>query len=511
MSTSPYTFEDLSTPEGQAEIRQRILDQLTADGQPTASWAPSSAGGVENLRLDMVSGGVAFFIAQRIANMVNGRLLPLATDSAENGYWLTYLGKRFYKLTKRAATFTIQNIQLTAAASASAQNFADGDLWVASAATGNKYRLTLPAGVTIPLVPGGTANAPFQAENAGSRYSDSAGTIRTMVTAKAGITCNNVRPADFTTATIRGTSSGNVIGFFEDPDAPPAYNSVRFRIDSDGDIGTAMFSYSIDGGTTWNAGGPIPDGLNILPGIPGSEIGFSNGTSPSFVTGSIFTLRVNDNFLQRGADAETDEAFRARCSNRHPARSLIPLKAHIDLWAHEASPEVNKIASDADPNTPGGILVTIASQTGPATPAAQIAAETYILQRLWGFRGVPAPTSPTVAGSSSPEESAQVSSALAFSVKTQATVTVPRDQLAAVKAGADAAWNAYLASLPLGGQRLAFVEMERFYTILGDLGAVDVQGLLLNGVAADLTIPTGQVAVPLAGWTLAGKLSWVSI
>lgn len=506
MSTSPFTFEDLSTAEGQAAIRQRILDQLAADGQPTTSWAPSSAGGVENLRLDMVSGGVAFYIAQRIANMVNGRMLPLATDSAENGYWLTYLGKRFYKLTKRAATFTVQNILLTMAPSGAANSFADGDLWVASAATGNKYRLTLPEGVTVHLEPGDSVSAPFQAENPGSRYNDAADTIKTMVTAKAGISCTNLAPFAFAPTTSSGASPGTVIA--EVVISSPTYSVLRARIEVTGDVGSAIWSWSIDGGLTWVVAGTVP---NHYDHPQGGRVFFFNNGSPSFLAGSIFTMRVQDNFLQRGADAETDDAFRARCSNRHPGRSLIPLKAHIDLWAHESSPEVNKIASDADPNTPGGILVTIASQTGPATPAAQIAAENYIAQHLWGFRGVPVPTSPTVAGSTSPQESVQVSSAIAFSVKAEATITVPRDQLAAVKAGADTAWNAYLASLPLGGQRLAFVEMERFYTILGDLGAVDVQGLLLNGAAADLTIPISQVAVPLTGWTLLGNLNWVAI
>ncbi len=506
MTTSPYTFEDLATAESQETIRARLMDALLADGQPTASWAPSSVGGVENLRADMLAGALAFYSGLRVAAFVTGRLLPTATDTPENGYWLTYLGLRFYKLTKHAATFSIQNVRLSMDPSGAAQSFVDGDLWVASPATGNKYRLTLPAGEVLQLAPGGFVDGPFQAEKAGSSYSDVAGTVTTMVTAKAGVTCTNTRPTDYAPTRSTGGSSGVITGGFFG--LAPLYAVVRVRIDVSGNVGGGQFSWSTDGGLSWALGGPIP----ALFAVPGrGRLAFANGgATPSFIAGSIFTLRVADCFLQRGADTESDQGFRARCANRHPGRALIPLKAHVELWAHAASPEVAKVMSSADPNTPGGILISVSSSTGPATPAAQEAVEDYIIPRLNGFKGVPAPTSPIVTGSSSPEETAMVSSVVAFQVTAYATVSVPRDQLAAAIAGADRLWDAYIASLPLGGDRLAFVELERFYGMMGELGADDVQGLTLNGVAADLDIPFAQVAVPASGWTLAANLSWVA-
>jgi uncharacterized phage protein gp47/JayE len=504
MTTSPYTLEDLMTAEDAATIRARLLAALLADGQPTASWAPSEVGGVENLRADMVAGGLAFYMAQRVANLVNGRLLALATDTPENGYWLTYLGKRFYKLQKRAATYTIQNIRLAAAATASADSFGDGDLWVSSPATGNRYRLTLADGERISITPGGTVDGPFRAENPGASYNDAAGTITNMVTAKAGITCVNTRASSFEPTRSTNPSTGTVTVQFTF--GLPTFTVLRVRINASGNVGTGSWSYSIDGGFTWVTGGVIPD----VGGVPNVGLRFTDGSAtPAFVAGAIFTLRVGDCFIQRGSDAESDDAFKARCSNRHPARSLVPLKAHIDLWAHNASDEVHKVASDADTNTPGGILVTIASQTGPASPAAQQAVEDYIGARL-GHKGVPAPTSPAVVGSKSPEETVLVSSAEAFQVTASATVYVPKAQLAAAQAGADVAWNAYLAGLPIGGQLNAVVDLESFYTVLGDLGADDVQGLTLNGAAADLTIPVRQVAVPASSWTLRANLSWVA-
>jgi hypothetical protein len=506
MTTSPYTFEDLATPETQEAIRARLMDALLADGQPTGSWAPSSVGGIENLRGDMVAGGLAFFMAQRIAAAVNGRILPLATDSAENGYFLTYLGKRFYKLEKRQATFTIQNIRLTTVAGGSAEALADGGLWVASPATGNKYRLTLPPGEVIQLVPGASVDGPFRAENPGASYADQAGTITSMVTAKAGVSCVNVRAADFAPTRSTNRSTGTITAAFAVLGVAPELTSIRVRISAAGNIGTATWSYSIDGGETWIDAG----GMTATRSVAGVLLTFTNGSaSPAFVKGAIFTARIGDCFIQRGADLETDEAFRARCANRYPARSLVPMKAHVELWAHEASAEAAKVTSRADSNISGGILVTIASQTGPASPAAQDAVEDFIRPRL-GHKGLPAPTSPTVPDSGSPEETVQVDTALAFEVRAAATVSVPGGQLAAAQAGADAAWDAYLEALPLGGQPNAVVELERFYEILGELGADDVQGLTLNGGAADLAIPAGRVAVPATGWTLRANLSWVA-
>lgn len=512
MSASPYTFADLSTPETQSAIRARLVSNLGADGQPTGSWAPSSVGGSENLRLDMVSGGLASLASARVAALVNGRLLDIATDDPLTGYWLSYLGLRFYGLQKRQATTTIQNIALVSGPNASANTFGDGDLWVKSPSTGNLYRLTLPPGQTLTLPANFAINAPFYAAAPGSAYSDPALSITQMVTAKAGITCTNLRPEQFRPTRSTGGSTGTVTATFLDPSLPPftgvpapAWAAVRVRIDVGGDLGTAQFSWSTDGGVTWTSGGACSSKFAV-PG--GGYLVFANGFTPSFAVGTIFTCRVGDCFLQRGADAETDQAFRSRCRNRWPALSLVPTRGEIELWSMAASPEVVRVSSDADANNPGGILVTIASQTGPATPLAQEAVEDFILARL-GFSGLPAPVAPTYPGSSSPRENVLVSSAPAFQVTAAGYVTVPSDQLAGAIAGADAAWNAYLASLPLGDGHVV-VELERFRTILGDLGATDIQSLTLNNVVADLVVPVGQVPVPATGWTLAANIQWIA-
>ncbi|HXJ47542.1 MAG TPA: hypothetical protein VNF91_00105, partial [Candidatus Acidoferrum sp.] len=96
-------FADLLTQETPAAIRARIVAALAADGFPTGSWAPSSVGGVENLRIDM-SAGVGIYLPPRIVSLVTGRILPLAT-----GDFLKTLGKKFYGLDQQGPTSTIEN------------------------------------------------------------------------------------------------------------------------------------------------------------------------------------------------------------------------------------------------------------------------------------------------------------------------------------------------------------------------------------------------------------------
>lgn len=500
------TLADLMTAETPTAIRARMLAALTAAGFPTASWAPLSAGGVENLRLDMNS-GIGILLPPRIVEMVTGRILPLAT-----GDFLKTLGAKFYGLTQREATFTIQNQAFFLKPGAGGVNytFTAGQIRVRSDATGNRY-VTIDSGQFAP------ANADLatalmlrvQAEAPGAAYEDQAGTITTMVTAKAGVQCVNVTPSPYIPSplSVDGISSGTiVVTRVPFRNAP---GSIRIRIIASGDVGTATFEFSVDGGVTWVYGGPTAPGID--QGIDsGSTIhlAFSNGATPSFVTGDIFTGFLGDSILQRGRDAETEAAFRLRCSNRWPGLSTIPVAGGVALWAHLASDEVDKVSVDANPNVSGGMIVTIAGSTGPASPAAQIAVEDYIGPRLQGYQNVPAPAT---TGFTSPAETVTVISAAAFSVVVAGPVSVPKAQLLAAQVTADNAWNAYLAGLPLGGQTGAVVELAVLAQVLADAGAIDIpstlSALTINGASADATIPVGQVAVPFS--TLQASLSWI--
>jgi|SRR6185312_11219142 len=503
-----YTFADLRTAETVATIRQRLVDRLTAAGVPVSSWAPSSTGGVENLRLDMVANGMAALAAQRIAQAVTGRLLPTAvaaaaaeTTPAVATLLLKKLGRDFYKLPMRDATYTIQNMRFSTIGTPSSYTFAPGELTVRADATGNLYT-NVEGGQ---LQPGGTLDLPCQAEKPGSSYDDPAGTVTTMVTARAGVVCTNVAPADFTAARSALGSSGGMAASFTTPGVRPTFASVRVRITRGGQIGFAYYQLSTDGGATWVNGGTIQPTI-VVPG--GVTLRFTAGAAPSFLTGDIFTTFLGDALLQRGADAETPVAFGTRCSYRWRALSDVPTEDKIALWTHQASQEVERVWSEADPNIPGGILVTIASSSGPASPQALVAVEDFISARLLGYQGVAA-----APGFTSLQETVQVSSAIRHEVFPLGLAYVPRAKIAAAQAGSAKGWDAYLRSIPIGGQKGAVVRAAVLEDILSDNGVEDAVSIQIAdrapSLTSDLVLAKNEVAVMAAGQTIANTIGWI--
>lgn len=499
-----YTLADLRTPQTQAVIRARLIAALAGRGLPTAAWTPTASGGVENTALDMVAGALAQLVGAKMAQAASGRFLDLAA-----GDELTYLAKHFYLLDRNVATFTVQNVKLFSVPTAPANSFAPGELWVRANTTGNRYVNIDPIELPPGKLPPNGLSARFQAELPGASYSDPAGTIDTMVTAPAGISCANARPSDYLPARLSGTSTGtiDVEGQDDDHVAPPVNSVVQIRIDASGDVGAGGFSFKLGDGP-WTSGGPITN-VFFAPGpsgdwfIDGNRIIFTNGTAPpSFIAGDVFTFLRADAILQQGADAETDESLRGRCRARWTSLSLVPTQGLVALWAQQASPEVHKISSDADPQTPGGIVVTIASSAGPASGQAQFDVAEYIAARLRGFKGVPASA---VAGSA--EETVVVKSAVGRQITPGGVVTVARAKLAATQQASDIAWDAYLRGLDLGAT-VILAELEQ---ALLDAGALTYSGITLNAVNQNVQLAANEIAVPADGTSLTKNLSWKPI
>lgn len=506
-SVPTYTLADLRTAQTQAVISARLTAAMLARGLPTAAWTPTASGGPENTTIDMVAGGLATLLGAKMAQEVSARFLDLAQGDA-----LTFLANHFYLLDRFEATKTVQNVKLTSVPTAPENSFAPGDVWVASNATGNRY-----VNITAIDLPAGDVSGEFgqfEAEVAGSSYSDPAGTIDTMVVAPPGVNCINAAPNDYLPARLNGNSTGQVFGDVQDPDAIDDDNnvirsniqSIRVRIATGGDAGTATFDYSLDGGNTYPFTGnvmPIRPSSFLIPhdDFTGARLFFSNGTTPSFIKGDVFTLILDSAIASQGRDAETDPSLRARCRARWPGLSLVPTAGLVQLWAQAASPEVHKILVDADPTTPGGIIVTLASAAGPASPAAQIAVDDYITPRLLGFKGVPAPG--TLVGGA-PEETVQVLSATRRQITPSGTVDVPRASVVAVQQAADKLWNAYLADLPIGG-KVILAELEQ---ALMDAGAITFSLIFLNGGNQNIQLGKTEVAVPADGTSLTANLIW---
>ncbi len=484
------TIAELQTAQTRDVIQARILAALVTKGYPTSQWKAAAAGGVEMATVEMVAGGLASIVAPKIADIALQRFL----DTGDGDGLQLYALKR-YKLLKRQATATIQNIKLTTVASAPPYSFGPGELGVRSK-SGHFYRsieaVSIPPGSGIgPILP---VDVLVQAITPGSAYADPAGTILDMETAPAGLTCINQRRDDFAPTHTTGGSSGTVTGAFLLPGVPPTFDSIRVRIDAFGEIGTARYSVSTDGGASWTPMGTVPS-LVTIEGQ--AKLTFTNGTAPSFIQGTIFTLLVGDAIVQRGTDIESDTSLANRCRWRWASLSDIPTPPLVKLWAMQASPEVVRIRVDADPNTAGGFLVTIASATGPASPAAALAVQDYITPLLLGYRGLGATA---VAGS--PVERALCSSAKPVSIVAGGLVEVPSANVAAVQRAADLAWGEYVENVPIGGT----VRLAELIQAVRDAGAIDFSSYVLNGIAANVELTSGQVAI--VGGSLTTSLNW---
>lgn len=503
---STLTLAQLRTAETQADISARLTAALAARGLPTAAWVPTASGGPENTAIDMISGTLATLVSQKMSKLVDGRFLDLATDDL-----LTELAARFYRLDRQLATSTVQSVWITLAPQAPPIDFEAGEVWV-GAANGNRYQSLDP----IKLGPLDAAPFRFQAEEPGASFNDPAGTVTIMVTAPPGASCVNRPASDYLVAHQQGYSSGHVSADSNNPDhrgdpvgvPGPVYDSIRVRIDTDGDTGAGSFSYSLDGGEHWVHAGPIVPTYEIH-GPPGDELSgviltFTNASPPSFLAGSTFTITRASAIVQQGADAWSDQTLRKLCRARWPSLSAVPTEGLVSLWAHLASPEVRKVTVDADPNTPGSILVTIASGVGPATGAAQLAVTEDLEQRLRGYRDMPAPAS-GIAGS--PAEGVLVRSAVAREVIVTGMVKVPRANLTAVQQEADRLWRAYLAEVQIGGT-VILAEAEQQ---IMDAGAVTFAGILINGDNRNLELAAREIAVPADGTSLITSLTWVPV
>ncbi len=486
---------DLRDPEDVDAIRQRLLTNLAGAGAPIDDWLPAASGGVEMIRVDADATALQRLLATRVALLANLMLLELA-----EGDPLTLYAQKRYGIVRDESTRTIQNIALWLVGSAGAQSFAPGDLIVSSDATGNRYRLIEDIQIDTSNTAVNPLFARFEAEQPGSSYADAAETVTTLVTAVGGLRCSNRRPSEFLPTKVTGVSTGKVTAIYEVPGTPPPYESIRVRITASGEIGTATFDYSINGGAFWFTGAVT----QAIYGLGGALILFANGApGSSFIVGDIFTLLVAEAIAQQGADEESDTSLRNRCRLRWMTLSDVPLEGTINLWAHLASPEVDKVMADADPNTPGSILVTLASASGTASAAAVLAVQDYISERLFGYRGMPAPT-----GFFSPEEKVLVRSATVRTILPAGVVQAPRATITAVQQAAETAWLAYLRSVPLGGQPGAAVVLTELIQAVMDAGAVDFLGATLNGAAANVTLADREVAVPPDGSTLLTALTW---
>jgi hypothetical protein len=311
------------------------------------------------------------------------------------------------------------------------------------------------------------------------------------VTTFAGVTLSP-GGGDFSIVTNSAGSTGSIQPQRTDPATRPTPHTFGIQINVAGEVGAATFSLQVDGGAF------LFQGLLLSSKalVDGTSIDALDGNAPSFLSGDVFVFSTpgTPNYVQ-GNDIESDAALAARCQARWPSLSLNVMDAKVILWGVTAYPAANRFAISPDPITPGRFLVVVADSHGGVDQAAIDTIIAYITARL------------------GPGELVGASSAFNIFLTATGNVRVPAGTSAAeleqLQADVDAAWVAYLATVPIGGT----VVPVKLVEILMDAGALDVGDLI------PLTVSTSQHgftdsfniepdAVPVRAQALSQSMTW---
>jgi hypothetical protein len=152
----------------------------------------------------------------------------------------------------------------------------------------------------------------------------------------------------------------------------------------------------------------------------------------TFVLGDTYTFSTSW-ISSSGTDEETDEALRARCKARWPSLGVAPTVDVYDLWARTASPTITKTRAVPSPTIPGQVDLYLATAAG-VTPGADVTAVAdYVAARE--------PLTMT----------SNVQSACVGAIAVQATLYVENGRQGTAAVEAEAALEALVAGLDIGG------------------------------------------------------------
>lgn len=245
--------------------------------------------------------------------------------------------------------------------------------------------------------------------------------------------------------------------------------------------------FATTGGTLTNGGSLLIEATAESPGAARGLVSQMD-TPLAGVTVQSAAIRIVLSVPQFGADEEGDAALAARCDERFPDLTLVPEEDRVVKWAKAGSDEVTRTKLDPDPTYPGGVIVSLADDTGGVGAGAVVDVQAYIDAR--------APITDLITAQA----------AVNATINTGGTVTVARERLLEVQAAAEEAWMAYLSGTQIGGK----VRRAELTQALMDAGAIDTTAAL-GGADADGNVVLGSNEVPVEGATLEVALNWVLI
>lgn len=473
--SAPYTLSDLVSALNLDAIRSRYLSGLQGAGFPALThWVPKA--GVEMAYVDMVAGSATDIIAADLPHLIAGGFLYKSAEIGADEA-LNLLGETVYLLPRVGATFTTFNMTLTCAVTAGPYTLDAGDVQVV-APSGNRYVST--TGGTLDS--DGQLTLAFQASGAGGAFADDP-TLGgfTLGTTLAGVTVAAATP-DFSDVVLVGSSSGQLTPVASGPVTPHAYVA---RIDVTGDVETASFSVSRDGGAFAGAG-VIHASTDIGGGCLLTAVD-GNTTPGSFAAGDTFTWRApgGAKYVQ-GSDAETNLRYADRCSSRYASLSRNPTRGLIKLWIALVAPQASRVRLSLDPIVPARVLAELADAHGPTDQNLVNAIVAFVQPRIGPFSSI----------SGRP--------ATGLVVTAGGAVTVTPSTKVAVQQAAQEKWVTYNGALDLG----SIVRIAELVRAIEDAGGAVRQPntLTLNGATANLQLAPGTV--PLAA-SIVDSMTWV--
>lgn len=457
MATS---LDDLRTLQSSTQIFQTLLGVYQANGFPVQSW---QTGGVERTRLMAFATALADVSGNYIAEASAGGFLDFASTN-----WLRLTAEELYEVIYNKASFTQGTITLTAASGVPTSTYQAGQLIAVFSDTGHRYLNT--GTVVIPAGPGSVSGT-FQAEFAGSSYSDQPNGILTLVTAIPGVTLTN--PAGAFTTPVAHVGSGT--GTVTPGGSPTTPHQVIVRIDSTGTASTASWSYSLDGSPF------VSFGTGNATNLAGTSINITlaNGASgTSFVKDDTYAFTNPGSWITvQGSDDESDTALAERCRNRWSTLSPIPTNSFYKLIATSTpsvGSQVTQVVVINDSVVNNQVNIVVAGPGGVLPPATVASIQSYINPRV-PITDKPVVVSPTTT-----------------SVTLAATVTATASQLTAAQSAIQTSMTNYINSVGINGviRLAAIIEL-----IMEVDGVIDVSGLTINSSSANVTLGSSTTFV----------------
>jgi hypothetical protein len=457
------TLSDLLQQLTPQQSFQLLLAYYQASGFPTTAW---EQGGPD------VARNQAF--AQALSDVVTGYIPPIAggslLDYAPNyPGWTELTSQQIYNITKNQATFTQGQILATNMSGTSYAFSPSSQLIASFQASGNRY-LSQGSG-TIPN--GGALLIPFQAEFPGSSYADPSNSAGLKLTTPLpGVTLTNPS-TNYSAVTHVGSGTGTITL----SGTPVGSHSIILLITATSAGVPASLSYQLDGGIAVPIG--VVSSVTNLAGL-GINITLSNGASgTSWVNTDTYSFSTPAPWItSQGADIETDQALANRDRARWSSLSAIPTTNLYTLLAKSTpgvGAQVTLCLVQPDATVNNKINIIVSGPGGVLPPATITLIQNFVLPFARGCDN-PIVASPTTTP-----------------ITIAATIYGAASQAAAIDAATRTNYNNYVASIATNGTlKLSDLEVlvkpNPLTSAGGVSGVTDIQGLTINGVAANLTL-----------------------